>query len=144
MNPQDLFVLFGPLVLGMSSGLLVSKSKIPVVKSKYNPPAIVFSIVWPILYAILGYSSYLIHSIKTSNATWAIRIFYIHLAGLIVWWPLFVYFPNKTLSLTSLAILALSAIYIATLFYEINKTAGLILTPYILWLFVANFLTYNT
>lgn len=156
MERSDLLVLFGPLILGMSSGLLISKSKIPPVKSKYNPPPIVFSIVWPILYIILGYSSYKINSIakskqtpeddkdkiyENSEAKWAITIFYIHLAGLIIWWPLFVYFPNKPLALGSLLILAFSAIYIARLFYGLDRTSGLIMTPYIMWLFVASFLT---
>lgn len=159
MERKDLLVLFGPLLLGMSSGLVIAKSKIPPVKSKYNPPPIVFSIVWPILYMILGYASYKINSIakttqtpeedkdkiyENTEAKTAIRLFYIHLAGLIIWWPLFVYFPNKNIALGSLLVLAFSAIYIARLFYGLDRTSGLILTPYIMWLCVASFLTANT
>jgi len=149
MDKNGIIVLFSPIVLGMVSGLLVPKNKIPTVKSKWNPPSFVFSIVWPILYLILGYSSYKIYKIaKTKGfdepAKTYLILFYIHLACLIIWWPLFVFFPNKTLSLVSILALAFSAMYIARVFFEMDKTAGLILTPYIMWLFVASFLTANT
>lgn len=159
MDKTDILILSLPLVLGMSSGLLVSKKDIPIVKSKYNPPPIVFMIVWPILYTILGVSSYLINkTIKNKklmetiargipgslNPKWYLTLFYVHLACLIIWWPLFIYFPNKTLAIISILLITFSAIYIATLFITVNKTAGLILTPYIIWLCIASFLTYNT
>ncbi len=150
MNKDNVFVLLLPIVIGMVSGLFVAKSKIPPVKSKWNPPPIVFSIVWPILYLILGYSSYRIYTIAKTRrgdkdpAKTYLILFYIHLACLMVWWPLFVFFPNKTWALVSILALAFSAIYIARFFFEMDKIAGLILIPYILWLFVASFLTANT
>ena len=159
IDKNDILVLFLPLVLGMSSGLLVSKKNIPIVKSSIRPPPIVFMIVWPILYIILGVSSYMINkTIKNEKimedtardvpdsppAKTYLTIFYIHLACLIIWWPLFVYFPNKNLAIISILLLALSSIYIARLFTTVNKTAGLIMTPYIIWLFIASYLTYRT
>jgi tryptophan-rich sensory protein len=142
LTHKDWIVLALPIVLGLGSGLLVSRSKIPT--SKYNPPPWVFMTVWPILYALMGYSSYLVYKSKNINRDEYLKLFYIHLGALILWWPIFVYFPNKMLALGSLVAIALIAAYIATKFYLVDKTAAYCLIPYLLWLCVASFLTYKS
>ena len=53
-------LLTAPIILGLGSGYFVSRKKIPKVKSYLSPPSWLFGVVWPILYLLLGYSSYLI------------------------------------------------------------------------------------
>jgi len=121
MNSRDYFLLFSPIVLGLGSAAFIEKRKIPMVNSPYNPPAWVFGLVWPILYLLLG-----------------------HLFFLIVWWPIFVYYPNPFYSSITLFALTCSAIYLCYLYSKINIIAAYCLVPYILWLFFATFLSSKT
>ena len=144
---QSILWIFSPIILGLgSSAIFISRNKIPRVRSKWNPPGWIFGIVWPILYLLLGYASYLVwrdsENYKSSDNI--LQKYIIHLLLLIVWWPYFVYFPNTIFATISLFLLAISAVYIGWKFYIINKTAGYCLIPYTLWLFFANFLTSQT
>lgn len=138
--------IFSPIVLGLgSSAIFVTKTKIPKVRSKWNPPGWVFGVVWPILYLLLGYSSYLVWQDRDKKDTQNIlQKYIIHLLLLLLWWPYFVYFPNAIFATISLFLLAISAVYIGWEFYIINKTAGYCWIPYIAWLFFATFLTSHT
>jgi tryptophan-rich sensory protein len=137
-------LLLSPIILGMGSGYFVSRKRIPKVKSKFNPPSWLFMVVWPILYLLLGYSSYLIWISKSINKNIYIILYGIHLLLLLIWWPYFVYFPNRIFSTITLIGLDLYAIILAFLFYGVNKTASYLLIPYIAWLSFASFLCYNT
>lgn len=142
LTKKDWLVLAMPIVLGLGSGFLVSRKKIPT--SKYNPPGWVFMIVWPLLYALMGYSSFLIYKSKNVNREEYLKLFYIHLGALILWWPIFVYFPNKGAALLSLIAIAVFAAYITVKFYSVDKTAAYCMLPYLGWLCVATFLTYKS
>ena len=145
---QNILWIFSPIVLGLgSSAIFIPKNKIPKVRSKWNPPGWVFGVIWPILYLLLGYASYLVWNDKKREKDNSINIlqkYIIHLLLLLLWWPYFVYFPNTVFATISLFLLAISAVYIGWGFYIINKTAGYCLIPYILWLFFATFLTSQT
>ena len=144
---QSILWIFSPIILGLgSSAIFISRNKIPRVRSKWNPPGWIFGVVWPILYLLLGYASYLVwrdsENYKSSDNI--LQKYIIHLLLLIVWWPYFVYFPNTIFATISLFLLAISAVYIGWKFYIINKTAGYCLIPYTIWLFFATFLTSQT
>lgn len=144
MNNRDYFLLFSPIFFGLGSAAFIDKNKIPKVNSPYNPPPWVFGIVWPILYLLLGYAAYLIG--KGTGGTGGQRInslvfFFIHLFFLIIWWPIFVYYPNPFYSSITLFVLACSAVYLYYLYSKINIIAAYCLVPYILWLFFATFLS---
>lgn len=140
---QSLLWIFSPIVLGLgSSALLIPRNKIPRVRSKWNPPGWVFGVVWPILYLLLGYASYLVW--QDGGNQNILEKYIIHLVLLLLWWPYFVYFPNVGFATISLLLLAISAVYIGWNFYKINKTAGYCLVPYTMWLFFATFLTSQT
>lgn len=140
-------LLLTPIILGLGSGYFVSRKKIPKVKSYLNPPAWLFSVVWPILYLLVGYSSYLIWN--TSNIVMNTKIFYLFLYVIqvimvMVWWPYFVYYPNKLLSTISLVLLSIFALIITILFFPINNVAAYCFIPYVIWLSFASFLTSQT
>jgi tryptophan-rich sensory protein len=143
--------IFSPILLGLgSSALFIPKNKIPKVRSKWNPPGWVFGVVWPILYLLLGYSSYLVWQDKTGDSSKnkiignVLEKYIIHFVLLLLWWPYFVYFPNAIFATISLFLLAISAVYIGWNFYMIHKTAGYCWIPYTIWLFFATFLTSQT
>jgi tryptophan-rich sensory protein len=137
--------IFSPIILGLgSSAIFISRNKIPRVRSKWNPPGWVFGVVWPVLYLLLGYASYLVWKSNTKSSGNILEKYIIHFVLLLLWWPYFVYFPNAIFSTISLFLLAISAVYIGWNFYKINKTAGYCLFPYTIWLFFATFLTSQT
>ena len=140
-------LLLTPIILGLGSGYFVSRKKIPKVKSYLNPPAWLFSVVWPILYLLVGYSSYLIWN--TSNIVMNTKFFYLFLYVIqvimvMVWWPYFVYYPNKLLSTISLVLLSIFALIITILFFPIYNVAAYCFIPYVIWLSFASFLTSQT
>ena len=140
-------LLFAPIILGLGSGYFVSRRRIPKVKSSLNPPSWLFGVVWPILYLLLGYSSYLIWN--TSGVNLNIKKFYlflytIQLLLVIAWWPYFVYYPNKLFSTITLILLAIFALIITILFFPINNIAAYCLMPYVAWLSFASYLSSQT
>jgi tryptophan-rich sensory protein len=140
-------LLTAPIILGLGSGYFVSRKKIPKVKSYLNPPSWLFGIVWPILYLLLGYSSYRIWNVTTISMV--SKSFYLFLYALQVilvmtWWPYFVNYPNKFFATVTLILLTIFAIVITLMFYNVNAISGYCLIPYVIWLSFASFLTSQT
>jgi tryptophan-rich sensory protein len=140
-------LLIAPIILGLGSGYFVTRKRIPKVKSYLNPPSWLFGVVWPILYLLLGYSSYLIWN--STNVSMSTKQFYLFLYTIQVilvmaWWPYFVYYPDKFFATITLILLAIFALIITILFFPINNIAGYCLIPYVIWLSFASFLTSQT
>ena len=140
-------LLLAPIILGLGSGYFVTRKRIPKVKSYLNPPSWLFGVVWPILYLLLGYSSYLIWN--STNVNMSTKQFYLFLYAIQVilvmaWWPYFVYYPDKFFATITLILLAIFALIITILFFPISNIAGYCFIPYVIWLSFASFLTSQT
>jgi tryptophan-rich sensory protein len=162
-------IIFLPLVIGMTIGAIYGKKwgedkYKNLKKPKYNPPSYVFSIVWPILYIMIGviYSYALYDSLcipdKISKCGSTI-----YFKGLKYWIiPMlallfnFMYIPvffSENGLYNGLIIIILSLVFaILTLiqFYlqdnynsNIKYYAILALLPYIIWLSFATYLSYD-
>jgi benzodiazapine receptor len=95
----------------------------------FRPPAIVFSIIWPILYIMLGLSWYFS---RQKNQLLS-DIFYISLIFLLSLW-IIVYSNNKK---NAIYILVLSIAF-SILSYTVADLKGkLLIVPLIVWLFFA-------
>jgi benzodiazapine receptor len=140
-------LLIAPIILGLGSGYFVSRKKIPKVKSYLNPPSWLFGIVWPILYLLIGYSSYLIWNTTTismNNKQFYLFLYTLQVILVMSWWPYFVNYPNKLFSTVTLIMLTVFAIVVTILFYNVKAVAGYFLIPYVIWLSFASFLTSQT
>ena len=140
-------LLLAPIILGLGSGYFVSRRKIPKVKSSLNPPSWLFGVVWPILYLLLGYSSYLIWNTTSLNMNtkhFYLFLYTIQVLMVIAWWPYFIYYPNKLFSTITLILLAIFALIITILFFPVNNIAAYCLMPYVAWLSFASFLSSQT
>lgn len=112
-------------------------------KSKLNPPSWVFGVVWPILYCTMIFSFIKVYSNKKcENLCYPLIIFIFHTILNFIWTTLFFKFKNISLALIDLILLDISLIYIIFLFYQIDKTASLILVPYLIWILFATYLTF--
>ena len=104
-----------------------------LIKSDLNPPGYVFGIVWPILYLLMGITAWRTFEIIKNP-------FYIQLFLNAIWSWLFFTFHLPLISLIDIWLLIYINIKIVFKVLKIDKLAGLLYTPYILWLLFASYL----
>lgn len=131
-----------PLIVGIIGSLLGNSTMgfDSINKPSFNPPGIVFPIVWTILYILMGISCYLIYTSNSSKKTEALRVYALQLILNMLWtlfffnlkWYLFSFF-------WIIALISLVSIMIYR-FIKINKTAGYLQIPYLIWLIFASVL----
>lgn len=109
-------------------------------KPPFSPPNWVFGPVWTTLYILMGISLYLVWVSKSKVKSSALNIFWIQLALNTLWSIIF--FGLKNPSLAFVDIIALWIVIFLTIksFYKINKLAGNLLVPYLLWVTFATIL----
>lgn len=114
-------------------------------KPWFAPPAIVFPIVWTILYILMGISTYLVCENNTDRK-FKKRACFIYLAQLLVnvlWTPLFFRFKLYLLSFFWIILLIVLVGIMIVKFYKIKPLAGYLQIPYILWLIFASILNFS-
>ncbi len=112
-------------------------------KPPLTPPGVVFPIVWFILFTLMGISAYLVFEENPRILSTGLIVYAIQLAVNFVW-PLF--FFNMQMYLTAFfIIIALWLLIIVMIkqFYKVNKTAGLLQIPYLLWVTFAAYLNFG-
>ena len=114
-------------------------------KPSFSPPAILFPIVWTILYILMGISSYLICSNKTDQK-FKNRACFVYIIKLVVnsLWTLFFFRLNMLLfAFIWLILLIVLVIIMIIKFYNIKPLAAYLQIPYILWLVFAAVLNFS-
>lgn len=110
-------------------------------KSLLTPDGWVFAVVWPILYFLLGIALYLIISDKSrqtkSKAYW---LFAVQMGLNALWSYLFFGLQLPSAGLICLVILLAFSIWMMRAFYQLRKSAGYLIIPYIVWLVFAMYL----
>lgn len=123
-----------PLLLGIIVGLLtVPNSNTPSIL-----PSWIFPVVWTILYTLMGLSSYLIYK-KTNTIP---KIYLIQLFFNYTWVFIFFTFKAYLLAFIWIIILILLVSLMIKKFLSIDKTAGYLQIPYIIWLLIASILNF--
>ena len=129
-------VIVGAIVGFITSGFMDYGS---LIQPPLAPPAILFPIVWSILYVLMGVS----YGILESNSLVDSEINSIYYAQLFVnaLWSFF-FFVFKWRLFSFLWILLLLALVIVMIirFYDKNKVAGLLQLPYLAWVTFASYL----
>lgn len=114
-------------------------------KPSFNPPNGIFGPVWTTLYILMGISAYLVwqkrDQIKQFPRT--VAIYLIQLVLNLLWSFIFFYAHELGMALIEIIMLLIVIIINARVFYNIDKTAGLLFVPYILWVSFATVLTYS-
>jgi benzodiazapine receptor len=113
-------------------------------KPIFNPPNWIFAPVWTLLYILMGISAGLVWNKLNTNTELVkkgLLFFVVQLALNALWSYLF--FGLSNLLLASIEILLLLLIIFETylIFRKIDKDAGLMLIPYIIWVSFASVLT---
>ncbi len=130
---------------GALSSLLSGTMKtdyIEYIKPPLSPPVWIFGVVWVLLYALMGIAAYLIY---TSNIPQhirlnAIKLYAIQLFVNFLWSIVFFRFQMPWLAFIVILLLDFLVILTIKAFKDINKTAALLLIPYLVWILFATYL----
>ncbi len=112
-------------------------------KPSFNPPNWVFAPVWTALFLLMGAALYLVWVSKNKNKQAAYLFFSLQLAFNITWSWLFFYLHNPLAALAEILFLWILILLNIVYFYKINKWAGWLLMPYLLWVSFAVALNYQ-
>lgn len=115
---------------------------VTLTKPSFNPPNFVFGPVWTILYILMGISLYLVLSSKKKK-DFALKLFSAQLILNASWSLVFFGLHNLLLSLINIVLLWIAIVWTIKEFIKINKTAGYLLIPYILWVSFASILNFS-
>ena len=118
-----------PLGLGGLVGLLTTaKNSVDSII-----PAWIFPLVWTVLYILMGVSHYLVQE-ETGDVS---RIYVVQLGFNLGWSFIFFNYKLYLLAFWWIVILIGLVILMIRKFYQVNKLAGYLQIPYLVWLFVA-------
>lgn len=110
-----------------------------IVRPVLSPPGIVFPIMWFILYTLMGISFYMILE-SNKDIEIPIIIYFIQLLVNSLWTLLFFGIKNFLISSIWIGLLIVLVIAMIISFYRVNKKAGLLQIPYLLWICFALYL----
>ncbi len=114
-------------------------------KPSFNPPNWIFGPVWTCLYILMGISAYLVWQKKERIAHFprTIAIYFIQLVLNLLWSFLFFYSHLIGAAFYEIIALLIAIIITASVFYKVDRTAGLLFIPYVAWVSFATVLTYT-
>ena len=140
--------IFIPLVIGGFSALFTSQAMKmfeTMNQPPLSPPAILFPIVWTILYLVMGIGAYLIgiSDAPEEEIQKAERVYKAQLAVNFLWPTFFFHFQWYLFSFVWLLLLWVLALNMIIRFWNISKTAAKMNFPYLIWLTFAAYLNFG-
>lgn len=130
-----------PLVVGgLSAAIAGDMSKVDYVQPPLSPPAWVFPVAWTVLYLMMGFASYLVYRDCDYLLNDAMKCYFYQLFVNFTWSIVFFRFEFYAAAVVVLIALLLLTIGTTAQFFSINKTAGKLMVPYIVWLIYALYL----
>lgn len=142
-KPYAFWILFAEGV-GLLSGWLTREGvklfNDAVQKPPLSPPAVLFPIVWAILYALMGFGAARVYLAPASNArSRALLVYLLQLSFNLFWSILFFNLQNYALAFFWLLALWALILWMIRSFFKVDKAAALLQIPYLLWVsFAAN------
>ncbi len=137
-----------PLAIPLGTGLLSAlvsmrgmKRFASVAQPPLSPPGWLFPVVWTVLYLMMGYASFRVWRAQSTRfREQALRWYGAQLTANFLWSPLFFGLGAYLPALLWLCILvALTAVTMFR-FRRLDRTAGMLLLPYLCWLLFACYL----
>lgn len=134
-----------PQLLGVISTLLsgdISGKYDALVKPIFAPPSWVFSLVWTIIYFLMGVSAYFIAVSWNPKKKEAVFYYTAQLAINFLWNMFFFGLNLKLFSFLWILLLIVFVHFTIKSFYNISKISGYLLLPYLVWLIFAAYLNF--
>ena len=140
-----LFCLALPLAVGLLASLLTlggMRDYRELWKPTLSPPGWVFPVAWTVLYLLMGMASW---QIVTANASeerkqMALSLYAVQLTANFLWPLLFFGLGKYVLAFVWLLVLLVLVLLTRREFGRLDRLAGTLLMPYILWLCFAAYL----
>ena len=134
-----------PLAVGLLASLLTlggMRDYAAMLKPPLAPPGWLFPIAWTLLYLMMGLASWLITGAAASEERKqeALSLYAVSLAANFLWPLVFFGLGRYFLALFCLVVLLLLVLLTWRQFRRLDRRAGALLAPYILWLCFAAYL----
>ncbi len=110
------------------------------------PPGWLFPVVWTVLYALMGYSAYLVSRADASKDVRknALTVYWLQLAFNFLWSIIFFRFELLWVGFVDIVLLLISVCVMTVMFFRIKPKAGWLNVPYIIWVAFATYLNLAT
>ena len=147
IKPYVISILIALAVGGLSAWLIRDgmEQYIQMEKPPLSPPALLFPIVWTILFILMGIGSALVYVNRDKNketAEGALRIYGIQLAVNFFWSIIFFNMQAYLFAFIWLVLLWVLILIMILEFRKISPVAAWLQLPYILWVTFAGYLTF--
>ena len=134
-----------PLAVGLLASLLTlggMRDYGEMLKPPLSPPGWVFPAAWTVLYLLMGLASWLVTGAAATEdmKQMALSLYAVSLAANFLWPLLFFGLGRYFLALLWLLVLLLLVVLTWRQFRRLDRRAGAMLVPYILWLCFAAYL----
>ena len=129
------------LIAGTAVGLLSRGNEAfdALTKPPLAPPAILFPIVWSVLYTLMAVSYSMLESRRPVDDGTKL-LYWLQLIFNLLWPIAFFNLGWRVFALIWLVVLDLLVAAMAVRFYKADKTAGLLQIPYLIWVLFATYL----
>ena len=112
-------------------------------KPALSPPAVVFPIVWGLLYALMGIGmARIILSARSQERSDGIQVYLIQLAVNFAWSIIFFKLRSYGGALLVLVLLLGLVLWMIHRFHRVDRPAAMLQIPYVLWLTFAGYLNW--
>lgn len=142
-----IWILFTELVGGLSGWLTRKGAKTystSIAQPPLSPPAIVFPIVWGILFVLMGIGAARIYAAPASKArSRSLLIFLLQLGFNFFWSIIFFNLQAFGIALIWLLILWGLILWMMFSFYKVDPLAAWLQVPYLLWVTFAAYLNFG-
>jgi len=153
MEKNDLFRLILSIIICQMAGIIGSISTAgsvtswypTLVKPSFSPPGFYIGLIWIVLFTLMGISLFLIWRETPSNlaARIALYFFAAQLIVNVLWSVAFFGMRSPISGLVVIALLWVLILIMIIKFWPINRTAALLLIPYIVWVSIAAYLNFS-
>ncbi|MCR4313680.1 MAG: tryptophan-rich sensory protein [Candidatus Uhrbacteria bacterium] len=154
MNKQStqFLTLILSIALAQAAGLIGSFFTVSSVGTWYAtltlpsfaPPSWVFGPAWITLYTLMGIAAYLVWRERRQKiARTALAVYGVHLVFNALWSVIFFGLRNPGLAFVEIILLLILIVFTTILFWRIDRRAGWLMMPYILWTSFAAYLNFS-
>lgn len=143
MNKNGTKKLTASIAIGLGTGLLsvlLTLGNFKAYSALLQPPGWLFPIVGGILYILMGVSAYLVYECDTEEKYIGLAVYVLQLIFNFLWLIIFFNIGNLLFAFVWLVFLWVLVLAMTISFYKVNKTAGLLQIPYLLWVTFAGYL----
>jgi tryptophan-rich sensory protein len=118
-------------IVGMLSSQNSSMIYTKIVQPSWAPPSYLFGPVWTLLYCLMAIAAWLVW--RRSGVNRVVVIYLIHLIFQSLWSALFFGWGRADLALIDIVILWSMIVWLTVSFWRIDRRAGWLMLPYLLW-----------